>query len=124
MKNIFAPLRLFLSSDTDKNKWYPHIRRDWVIIFVGSSAIAVFFLFWHVYLYLQMTGEDFFSQTPDLKNTVSIINEREINAILADFNAKKERFDAIVQKSEYLVDPSPGNAPVSKSTKGSALLPQ
>ena len=71
-----------------------------------------------------MTGEDFFSQTPDLKNTVSIINEREINAILADFNAKKERFDAIVQKSEYLVDPSPGNAPVSKSTKGSALLPQ
>ncbi len=126
MKNFLSQFRFLQYIDTDKNKWYPHIRHDWVVLFLFGVIFVTFFFILHSYLYLQINKEDFFFQTSDIKKTANDINSKEIASILSAFTEKKEQFNAIVQKSETLIDPAIGVvSPLetkNKASKGTNLL--
>ncbi|MFA5831538.1 MAG: hypothetical protein WC878_06960 [Candidatus Paceibacterota bacterium] len=130
MKNILLQFNLGRYTDRDKSKWYPHIRRDCAVIFLCGVLLAVLALFLHLFLYLEMKVDGFFSQPPSLqKNTTGVIDRNGLNDVLDSFAEKKERFDEIMSKSVVIADPSTGSVfvPGTKSSppgnkKTNALL--
>jgi hypothetical protein len=120
MKNIFA--QFHFEKDKDRNKWYPNIRRDWAIIFLCAAVLTIFFLSLHLYLYLEMQTDGFFSRSSDIQtNTTEVVNRQGLIALIADFAAKKERFDQITTEPITIADPSTGVAPLPSSNANAAV---
>jgi hypothetical protein len=116
MKNILSQFNFDRYTDKDKHKWYPHIRRDCAVVFLCGALLSVSALFFHLFLYLQMKVDGFFSQPPSVQASASgSINKKGLADVLADFAAKKERFDKIVSEPVVIADPSTGLVSSSES---------
>ena len=103
-------------TDRDKNKWYPNVRRDWVIIFLCGAVSSTLFLLLHLSLYINMSTDGFFSSpsTPQ-GNVVQTIDRQGLTKVLADFAVKKDRLDQIAGDHTPTVDPSTGFLPATIS---------
>jgi hypothetical protein len=76
--------------------------------------LTIFFLSLHLYLYLEMQTDGFFSQSSTIQtNVTEVVDRQGLTAVIADFAAKKERYDALVKEPIVIADPSTGATPVS-----------
>ena len=118
MKDFFSfNFNFKTMNDRDEGKWIPRVRRDWAIIVCVTFVMAMTFASFHLFLYLNMTSKDFFSQKDSLLTaTPDRIQQAKLNDALSAFQKKKENFDAIIANPVPFQDPS--------VSKGGIVSPQ
>ncbi len=96
--------------EQDTHKWYPHIWRDWVTVLLVGTIFTLSFAFFHFSLFLNMSAESFFSGSQIFQKDENLsVNRSGLSAVIADFSARKELSDLVVNDHSKIVDPSTGN---------------
>ena len=78
---------------------------DWSIIFFSSVFLAVLFLLFALYVYLQVNNGDF-ATVPKSKTNKAVTLDREaLREIITNFNFKAANYESLKAHPETAVDP-------------------
>lgn len=121
MPSKFSHIKLQDLFDRDPDKFEPHPRRVWAIIFFSETILIVFALAAHLYLY-DYVREDTSYKTGGDSSSVSEtkLNRKGLADIISMFEAKNTQFQALLESSPKIADPS-DLAPASASSEAVVL---
>ena len=88
---------------TDKNKWEPNPRRDWILILTFFLVGLLVSLGTFLFLYASLIGFNDHQNLP--ANLTSSEDNRNLNVVLTEFKTKAARFKSLELKPN-LIDPS------------------